>query len=264
MRFKAIIIVSCIFFFVSLMLPNVSGAHFLWINPRAYQMNSGQSFYFTLGFGHLFPGAGGDFLPNDRVQKFYFIDPAGKRGDIIMDKYQILFRSSEIQTKSGTYLIFAERKGGFYTKTVEGFRLQSKEGLSDVLFCKYSRMYAKSLVNIEKPEGLTYEKKVGAELEIIPLKNPGLLKVGEYLPVTVLLRGKPFKKQKLYATHEGFSTSNLPAFSYVTKTDSHGNALIRLDKRGVWLIMARFEEPFEQKDKCDYFSLVSTLTFEIR
>ncbi|OCC15340.1 ABC-type Co2+ transport system, periplasmic component [Dissulfuribacter thermophilus] len=246
-----------------LSLTKTAKAHFMWINPKTYQLNSGQTLNLTLGWGHSFPGAGGDFLPNNQVEQLYFIDPLNNQGDIGPSQYPITFKTTDLLRTEGTYLLVAERKGGFFTKTVEGFKRQSKEGLTDVLYCKYSRMFAKSIVNVGKPGGKAYQRLIGSELEVIPLANPSLVKAGEYLPIKVLLRGKPFAKQFVYATYVGFSSSDHLAFSYVTKTDSKGNALIRLDKKGIWLIMARFEEPYKQKDKCDYSSLISTLTFEI-
>lgn len=55
--------------------------------------------------------------------------------------------------KEGTYLALAKRKEGFFTKTTEGYKRQSKKGLKNVVQCGYYGMYAKAIVDVEKGEG---------------------------------------------------------------------------------------------------------------
>ncbi|MGP8321931.1 MAG: DUF4198 domain-containing protein, partial [Methanosarcinaceae archaeon] len=107
-------------------------------------------------------------------------------------------------------------------------------------------------------------KPVGHALEIIPLANPAEIKVGEYLPVQVLFKGKPARFCRVYGTYAGFSTGD--DFAFATGTDGKGKAKIRILHHGPWLIKARLKlpAPDELKDKCNELSYSATLTFEVK
>jgi uncharacterized GH25 family protein len=104
---------------------------------------------------------------------------------------------------------------------------------------------------------------VGHNLEIIPLKNPATLRVGDYLPVRVLFDGEPVTGYPtISGTYLGFSTEG--AFAYSTHV-SGGEASIKMLHDGIWLLKAEFEQPApaEMADKCDTVSYTATLTFEV-
>ncbi len=240
-------------------------AHFLWLNPWAYHLDTGEDLRLTLGFGHNFPGPGGDFLEASYLKTLFLWGPEGTRVDLKTGKYPILFKSPSVLEKEGTYLLVAAKKPGFFSKTATGFARKPKNELSDVIECKYSKRYAKALITVGKPGGKAYQKVIGHELEIIPLKDPYLLRVGDGLPVKVLYQGRPLAKTWVLATYEGFSpTGHQTYFSFAARTNRRGETVIRLDHRGVWLIFVSHQEPYPQPDVCDVSTAVATLTFELR
>ena len=245
------------------LLPQEIWAHFLWINPQKYRLQPGEGLKVTLGFGHHFPGAGGDLLKGANLKELKLILADGRDIPLKAPSDSLVFETSSTLAKEGTALLGAEKKAGFFTKTVSGFYHQSKKGLANVLVCKYSRRFAKALITVGKPRGKIFQKVLGQELEIIPLKDPATLKAGDWLPLKVLFKGKPYRKKWVLATYEGFSSSDRPAFSYATRTDYQGRAFVRLDHRGIWLIAVFHEEPYPEREVCDVSTVVSTLTFEL-
>jgi len=142
-------------------------------------------------------------------------------------------------------------------------KLGPKTGLKEVILSVYSEQYAKSLISVGEKEDDSFSKPIGHKLEIIPLKNPYFLKVGDFLPVKVLFEGKPARFVSVYATYMGFSTGD--DFAYATSTDSEGIAKLRIIHWGPWLIKAnvRIPAPDDLKDKCNEVSYTATLTFEV-
>ena len=132
-----------------------------------------------------------------------------------------------------------------------------------VILSLYYEQYAKCLVNVGRKNLINFDKPVGHKLEIVPLKNPINLRLGDYLPVKVLFNGKPARFLRVYATYSGFSTGD--DFAYATSTNSEGIAKIRIIHWGPHLIKARMELPAPDnlKDKCNKLAYTATLTFEI-
>ena len=122
-------------------------------------------------------------------------------------------------------------------------------------------MSGKAVVNVGGGQGKV-DSVVGHPLEIIPLVNPGQLKVGQTLPVRVLFDGKPHKGE-ISVTYSGFSTEK-DAFAATFITDEAGRAAVKITAPGVWLIKTQYEKPYPQPEECDVESYVATLTFEIK
>ncbi len=239
-----------------------SWAHFLWINPQAYHLIGGEELRFTLGFGHHFPGPGGDFLEQSFLKSLTLYTPAGKSLKVKEGKYPILFKTSAL-FEEGTYLLAAERKPGFFSKTAYGFARKPKNALKDVIECKFSKRYAKALITVGKPKGKLYRQVLGHELEIILLKDPGLLKIGDTLPFKVFYQGRPYARAMVLATYEGFSPREKAFYSFAVRTNAQGEGVLRLDHHGPWLIVVAKKKPYPEANVCDVETLVATFTFEL-
>lgn len=71
---------------------------------------------------------------------------------------------------------------------------------------------------------------VGSPLEIVPERDPTMLRVGDELPVRVLRRGAPAAGLALSYVSAGESRE------YVVFTDAEGRARARLDLAGAWIV----------------------------
>jgi len=233
-------------------------AHYPWINMSNYSLAPGESVQMTIGWGHRYPL--GKLLKKGDLESLVIVDPEGKK-DAVVSLSDLEFEPENNFTKSGAYLVAAQRKTGFYTKTTQGGKRQSKEGLDDVISCSRSHMCMKSIINVGDGLGKV-DRKMGHPLEIIPLANPAELKAGDYLPVQVLLHGKPYN-DRIFATYMGFSTEK-DVFAYTSKTDRQGKGKIRILQPGIWLIKAEYKQPYPDQDVCDVESFIATLTLEVK
>jgi uncharacterized GH25 family protein len=236
-------------------------AHFPWINTDGYTLHNGETPHISIGWGHRYPL--GRFLRQEDLESMSLRGPGGYEIPLKASN-SMEFESEEALSTPGTYIVAAQRRTGFYTKTTEGGKRQSKEGLENVLRCSSSHMTMKALLTVGEAEEAeeVNTTPVGHPLEIIPQASPASLRAGDYFPVQLLLYGKPHQG-KLFATYMGFSTEK-DVFAYTAKTDTEGMGKIRILQPGIWLIKAEYEEPYPDQKVCDVESFSATLTFEIQ
>ncbi|HIE27622.1 TPA: DUF4198 domain-containing protein [Candidatus Poribacteria bacterium] len=238
-------------------------AHYLWLNVDNYYPKAGEEVTFSIGWGHKFPE---DSQPRaEMVEKLnlYLIEPEGKKLALeIKAKGEEGVEPIKVKLgKPGTYLAVLTR-ATFSSKTTEGYFYKPKNQLKNVLKSSWSETVAKAVVTAGSPEGETFKKEVKQRYQIIPLQNPAELKVDDYLPVKILLDGKPYRTW-VYATYAGFSAEG-DTFAYTTRADKEGIAKVRILKSGVWLIKVSDEIPYPNPKEADNYSFKSTLTFEIK
>lgn len=236
-----------------------SYAHYPWINVVDYTPETGTAVKLTIGWGHRYPFDG--FLQTNELASIYAVGHDGRK--TIVPTSAVEYQSEAVMSEDGVYVIAAERKPGFYTKTTKGGKRSSKKGIpaDTVIESSHSIMCMKAVVNVGDGKG-EVDAPVGHALEIVPQVNPVALRAGDYLPVTVLLKGKPFQGT-LHATYMGFSTEK-DTFAYATSTDSKGAGRIKILNAGVWMIKVRHEEPYPDPSESDKESYVATLTFEVK
>lgn len=122
----------------------------------------------------------------------------------------------------------------------------------------YSR-YAKLLIG---PLGAVASKPVGHALEIVPSKDPHDLLPAEPLRVTVLFQGQPLPDAQVSAV---FAGAKMQGHSYPisSRTGSDGQAVLKLDRVGLWYARLIYMRPAADDPELDWRSYFATLTFEI-
>jgi uncharacterized GH25 family protein len=255
---------SALVFFLMLIFGvtfNQADAHDMWLEVRDYTPMVDEEITMTLASCHHLPAR--SFMNKKGLEEIYVLDQEGNKLGIKAYS-DIEFKVEKPLKKKGTYMVVAKKKGGFSTKTTEGYkRGHTKKGLKNVIACTYSEKYAKAVVNAGEAGGSIFSKVLGQDLEIVPLKDPGTLGQGDYLPIKVLLKGKPLSSGQVFATYVGFSTEK-NTFAYATKTDKNGIAKIKMLQSGVWMIKISHAEHYPDPMECDQYKFGSTLTFEIR
>ncbi|MGD9367463.1 MAG: DUF4198 domain-containing protein [Desulfobacteraceae bacterium] len=254
--YSRLVAVTSSMLLVMFFLPLAAYAHFPWINLTDYTPDKGAGLSLTIGWGHRYPLDG--FLKESALEDIVLIGP-GKTTPKIIYTSEVELQSERSLSLEGTYIIAAQRKAGFYTKTARGGKAKSKKGLDDVIRCSYSYMCMKAVANVGK--GTQIDTVVGHPIEIIPLQNPVNLRAGDYLPIRVLLKGQPYRGEVL-ATYVGFSTDK-NTFAYVTTTDKKGHARIRILQQGIWMIKVAHQLPFPDPQECDVQSYIGTLTLKV-
>ncbi|MGA1869699.1 MAG: DUF4198 domain-containing protein [bacterium] len=254
----AFFLIICFVFVCLFNYSNKVGAHDLWINMSHHYIPVGGEAIAYLGWGHSYPFS--PFLNTERLEKMNLIDPAGKIHSLSPKSEN---PGIEIKVdKEGTYLVTAELKSGYHTKTTTGYTSKSKKDSKDVIYSSWSEKFAKAIFAGGSTGSDSFKKQVGHSIEIIPLSDPGMLHEGDMLPVKILFKGKPLSKVFVYGTYVGFSTER--AFAYTVMADNNGIAKIKMIKSGIWQIMAMHSHSAPDLTECDEYKYVTFLTFEVK
>lgn len=131
-----------------------------------------------------------------------------------------------------------EMDTGFWVKTVQGWKNESKRSASGVLLSEWSLYYSKVLL---KPEACL-NKPFGQALELVPVSLQG-----KKLKVRLLLHGKPLADVKLYDEHQK-----------VGESDPAGEATVDYSRDLV--LSASYRQPLANNPDADRLNLHAVLS----
>jgi hypothetical protein len=147
-----------------------------------------------------------------------------------------------------------------------------EEGLQDVIAWRakngeaqkpgrerYSK-FAKALLLAGSSDG-GYDRAMDYAIEIIPRKDPYVLKIGEQLPVQVFFKGKPAPGLSVEAAWAGTQGKGVKR---VGTTDGQGRILVPLNAAGKWRLHSIKMERCGEPAVADWESYWASLTFEVR
>ena len=240
-----------------LALPVSSPAHLLWLVPEPAVSAAGQPVQVEIGFGHKFPQD--EELKAERLQFFKVLGPDGKEvalKSVSNSRYEFM------PTQTGTYLVLAQMRPGFVSRTPEGMKMASKKEAPTAANCFRFDFAAKTLVTIG-PTAPGFDRPGPASVEIVPLKSPAALKAGEELPVRVLFQGQPLANAELKATHDQWQDPK-EMFAVTGKTDDRGEYRLKVDKPGRWLLAVYHKTPYHDTTECDENMYLGTLTVKVK
>ncbi len=230
-------------------------AHDLWINLSKHHVVTGDTVKIYLGWGHDYPFS--DLLSVDRLKSLEIVTPSGKREVLKPEKCVSGTPITALET--GTYLVSAIMKPGYYTKTVGGHTFKSKKESKDVISSVWYEKFAKAVFSSDTALGTAYKKVLGHTIEIVPVEDPTALKQNDTLHVKVLFRGKPLPKTFVYGSYLGFTGPH--SYAYATRTNANGIAGIRIIAPGVWRLMVRYHEAPRNPNLCDIMKYTAFFTF---
>ena len=118
--------------------------------------------------------------------------------------------------------------------------------------------HPKTFVRVGNTTGdRSWGEPVGMALEIVPEKDPTLLRVGDELSVRIFKNGAPFPDFALNAVASGQTKGE------TRKTDAAGRVVFRFDKAGQWLLRGTDVRKSTRTD-ADWESDFATLTLEVK
>ena len=255
---------GCVLAISLLVIASQVDGHNLWLGLDHYFQRVGGTARVFLYLAHSLPFA--DLGKPERMKEFFYLDPTGARKEFELKKPDPESFFNEVGVplalkKEGTYVASAVMKPIFMSMTPEGRKMQSKKGLPDAISCRYVEFFAKAIFHAGKPGGSAYKSALGQTIEIVPQEDPGLVKVGDSLPVKVVFEGKPLAGEFVYATYVGFSTEE--DYAFTTKTNREGIANIRITHPGIWWIKVPYKRPHHDQSECDVDQYATILTFGI-
>jgi uncharacterized GH25 family protein len=249
-----------------ILIPSIAFSHNLWLNVSDYSPKVGESVEIEIGWGHQFPKD--EVIGEGIIKEIYALDPAGEK--ISLKKIS----SSHFNLKPnrrGSYSLVAMINPVFFSITTKGRKMGNKRELKNVVQCTYYDIRAKGIIAVAGGDK-GFSRQVDPVLEIVPLTSPGNLKEGDSFPLKVLFQGKPLSGVYLEATYAGCPSQEASfghktvAVSFVHKvqTDKHGETVIKLVKKGNWMVKVNHKIPFPDPEECDEYSYSTTLTFEVK
>ncbi len=246
-------VLLAVFALLTFALPLPVQAHLFWLLPEPAVSPSGQPVQVEIGFGHKFPKD--EELKAERLEFFKVLGPDGKEVPIKqVSPVRYEFNPAQV----GTYLVVAAMKPGFVSRTPEGMKMANKKEAPNATNCFRFDFAAKTLVNVGSG-AMGFDRPVQSSLEIVPLKSPTNLKVGEELPVQVLFQGKPLPEVEVKATHDQWQDPN-DLFAVKGKTDAQGKYTLKIDKPGRWLLAVNHKTPYPDPAEADDNFYLGSLT----
>jgi len=240
-------------------------AHNYWLTVDNFAPRPGEEITLSVCFGHQFPD--GPEARAENVEKLYIIDPDGVETPLAINAEGETGTVAPIKirlTKKGTHYAVMIRKPGFVCKTTKGYIHKPKNELEGVISSSWSEASAVAVITVGSSSGRNpgnFAKN--QRFQVVPLVDPGSVKVGDTVTVQYLLDDEPFRTW-VHATYAGFSREK-DTFAYAARIQSDTmTAKIRILHGGIWIIMAKDAVPYENPEKADDFSFGSTLTFEVK
>lgn len=139
---------------------------------------------------------------------------------------------------------------GFRSMTAAGEKPLSRKQAPDALETRYYLHYGKTLLAWNK----AFTRPLGKDLEIVPLKNPLVMKPGDKLPIVVYYQGKP---------RAGIWVDDRTNDGIREKTDRRGRLMVTVGKRGLQIITAYQDEPYKNADEADKLSRTANLAYTV-
>lgn len=248
----------------------IASAHEFWLQPQRYRVSVGQEFSIKFLVGENFEGEPWVLKP-EKVEKLEWHSLKGMQTITKQINYQGPKNLSLKFPAEGTQLLYFQSKDSFIELEGEKFNAYLKEdGLDDILELRtknnqldqparehYGR-YAKVLMQTGSQTDDTYKKKVGARLEIIPLKNPYALQTGDYLTCQLLFEGKPAAHRMLKV----WNKIDGKTFLQNIYSEKDGTITFPLNAKGVWMVSTVRMIPSDRPES-DWKSMWASLTFGI-
>lgn len=269
------------FIFVgTLCLATVVRGHDLFIKLNSYSVLPDSDISISL-FNGTFDKSD-NTIERDRMQDARIVGPGAQRNAPGPSQWRDVNETTLLDIKSGgpgTYVAGVSIRPRMIELSAEKFNdYLQHDGVLDMLAARkrdgklkeparerYAK-HVKAVFQVGDERTSAYQEVFGYPVEIIPLKNPYELKVGDEFEVRVLRKGKPLHNQLVYASHaghHGHDAEGRHIEAVQTRTDKKGLARFKITTTGQWYVrlihMMRLDEP-----DANYESNWATLTFEIR
>ncbi|NOS93441.1 MAG: DUF4198 domain-containing protein [Cyclobacteriaceae bacterium] len=245
-------------------------SHEFWMQPKKYRFAVGENMPLKLMVGENFEGENWD-LNRHKVEKLDLHQLTKVKDVRAQLKPQEKEKLQLKLTEPGTHLVTLESNNAFIELDAAKFNSYLEEdGLENVIALRkennttnlpskeFYKRFAKLLVQVGDKTDDTYKKKIGFRNEIILLKNPYSLKVGDYLTCTVLFDGKPSPHQLVKVwTKIGTTT-----FLQNLYTENDGTLTFPINAKGEWMVSTVKMIPSETAG-ADWQSLWASYVFGI-
>lgn len=217
--------------FIIILLPTTQiKAHDRWLISSKPVVKIGEDVLLEFCVGHGFES---EAAPSEWwLTDFYLIDPQSNITNInfIYNKEKQKSAISILKpSKEGIYMVYSSAENIYWVKTKDGRYIQFKDKIDidksqikrTFIGWQYSKTFFRVIDEKKKENYLVneevYKKIMGGLIELVPLNDPTNLKVGDYLTLKILSKGKePKWNIGIVALYKGYP-GGLWAYSYFTE-----------------------------------------------
>ena len=253
-----------------LLLAGTAQAHEVWVAAPS-QLKADTVLKAELAYGD-YPYV--EKIPEARLHIFAplkMINQDGEQQTLLQtgENYQY---QSEKPLKAGSYWVTATYQPTFWSQNAGGWKMDNLPNTPNAVYCEQTQMFGKGLVNVGKqPVNADMAMtRVGLPLEIVPLKDPSKVKVGEPFPVQIFYNDMPLAGETVIATADTVVVKDLEASTghrepqgFSGKTDSQGRVNIIPLIEGIWKIKVIHKTPFADQAVCQQSASYSTLILPV-
>lgn len=247
-------------------------AHEFWLMPNKFKVKVNELMTLTFYVGEDFTG---EIWEKRKERTLKVTDFVGKKQTDLTD-LAIQSDSNDINLsfdKGGTHVLAMRSKNSFIALEAEKFNAYLKDdGIENIYALRqkngdldkpsrelYSRC-AKTLIQVGEKTDNTFKKNTGMPLEIIPLENPYLAKLGNKMTVKVLFNNKPLRNKMIVTWNK---TATTKTRQQKLRTDAKGHMTFTLDEKGQWMISTVHMIALDNNPEGNYQSYWGNLTFEL-
>jgi len=221
------------------MLANLAHAHGIWVAQRTDEL--------TVVYGHL---AEDGAYETKKVKSVEGITASGDRRQIAVVAAE---KNVSLKVPDDVVVLTTTFDNGFWIKGADGKwqnvgKQQVPGGMDSHQPLKFNTHVLKPLTVAMKP--------TGTALEIVPLVDPIGLKLGDDLPVQVLLQGKPYADAAVINDYINNAAATATA-------DAEGKVVLKVTSAGLNVIAVEHTQRTPDNADVDELYLMSTLSFTL-
>ncbi len=256
-------VVGLVVIMLAVGLATACWAHDYWIMPETFSPRPCSVVRAAFTCGHkYFPNTE---VPDITLFKPSVVLPSGQRVELAW--YGVGKGAAWVKVPvlgEGTYTIVAASPSPqIWTRTAHGYALGTKADVPGAVESGAYYKSTKTFLQVGKSSP-TWKQPLGLVVEIVPKVNPCAVKKGQSFSFQVLLRGKPVAGAQIAAFPDGYTPPTHGQAPITSQSDERGMASVRLDKPGVWLIMARYQRRTKGKSLVDYENYRAYVLLKVR
>jgi uncharacterized GH25 family protein len=260
-----------VFAALALLTAHTAFAHDVWIEPSSFRLVVGERVTAALRVGE---GLAGEPMPRIPALIERFILKGSSREIPLIGRSGADPAGMTAIAEPGPQWIGYQSKA--YPMTIDAQKFETylkDEGLERIIAERARKgqsrapgrerfhRCAKALLDVQplNPTATVTDIPLGFTLELVPRKNPYVLKPGDVLPLSLTFRGKPIANVLVMAMRKG-----APEKAVRARTDAHGRVSLRLDATGFWLVKAVYMKAAPPDAGVDWESWWASMTFDLQ
>lgn len=259
---KTIIASVAALFLVVCMVPPTQ-AHDYWIMPSSFHPDGSGIVESRFTSSHSYFAA--EEVPD--ISKFRVLMVTPQQREIPLVYSSVETNAAVIPvplTGPGCYTIAAVSTAPeYWCKTTDGWKPGRKGEFQNILKAGKYVKTVKSFINVGSPND-TRILPLGHTIEIVPQRNPAMLKAGQSLPVLVLYQDRPIPDVPVFGIYEGYKTKDHNDRPVKTRSAADGIAKVKIDRPGKWLLYAKYEIDTPDNPHADYANYRPYMLFEVQ